>query len=82
MFGGKRRKAEKSLEELWNTMEMNCRNNYKDMAQDDLKEYEEKLNAYYSEGIITEEYYKRNDVKLKNKKEELKNYNHSQHIGW
>ena len=82
MFGGKRRKVEKSLEELWNTMEMNCRNNYKDMAQDDLKEYEEKLNAYYNEEIITEEYYKRNDVRLKNKKEELKNYNHSQHIGW
>ncbi len=63
-------------------MEMSCENNYKDMAHDALKEFEELLGQYYKEGIVTQPEYNSRHRKLEEKKEELKGYDHKQHIGW
>lgn len=82
MLFGKKKKAGKALDELWRSMEMSCENNYKDMAQDGLREFEECLEKYYQEGLVPQEDYHRRCKKLEEKKEELKGYDHKQHIGW
>ena len=82
MFGSKKRNARRALDEAWRKMEMSCENNYKDMAQDDLRDFEILLEKYRAEGILSpEEYQNRSDL-LAAKKTELKNYDHKQRIGW
>ncbi|MCH5267939.1 MAG: hypothetical protein J1E62_06310 [Lachnospiraceae bacterium] len=82
MFGSKQRKARKALDEAWRKMEMSCENNYKDMAQDDLRDFEALLEQYQSEGLLSPEEYESRSYRLADKKIELKNYDHKQHIGW
>lgn len=82
MFFGKKKKAKQALDMSWRSMEMSCENNYKDLAQDGLKEFEELLEKYHHEGLISSEDYQRKRQRLEDKKEELKGYNHKQHIGW
>ena len=82
MLFGKKRKAGKILDELWRSMEMSCENNYKDMAQDGLREFEECLERYYREALVSQEDYQRRCQRLEEKKVELTGYDHKQHIGW
>lgn len=82
MLFGKKKKARQELDNLWRSMEMSCENNYKDMAHDALKEFEELLVQYYQEGIVAQTEYNSRHRKLEEKKEELKGYDHKQHIGW
>lgn len=82
MLFGKRKKVVQTLDELWRTMEMSCENNYKDMAQDGLREYEETLEKYRQEGLLSPQQYSLRTQKLEKKKVELQGYNHKQHIGW
>lgn len=82
MLFGKRRKVVQTLDELWRAMEMSCENNYKDMAQDGLREYEECLEKYQQEGLLSQQQYSQRIQKLAEKKVELQGYDHKQHIGW
>lgn len=82
MLFGKKRKAKQRLDELWRAMEMSCENNYKDMAQDGLREFEEQLEQYHREQMMPEEDYRRRKQLLEEKKRELTGYDHKQHIGW
>lgn len=82
MLFGKKKKAKQELDGLWRSMEMSCENNYKDMAHDTLKEFEKLLEKYYQEGIVAQTEYNSRHRKLEAKKEELKGYDHKQHIGW
>ena len=82
MLFGKKRKASQTLDELWRAMEMSCENNYKDMAQDGLREYEECLEQYYREGLVASQQYEKRMQQLDEKKRELQGYDHKQHIGW
>lgn len=82
MVFGKKRKARQELAECWRAMEMSCENNYKDMAQDGLREYEEKLTQYHEQGLVSDSDYQENTRRLQEKKEELRGYDHKQHIGW
>ncbi len=82
MIFGKKKKAKQALDESWRSMEMSCENNYKDLAQEGLKEFEELLAEYYREDLISEKEYRRRTAALLAKKEELRGYNHKQHIGW
>lgn len=82
MLFGKRKKAMQRLDELWRTMEMSCENNYKDMAQDGLKEFEDCLEQYQKEGRISPRQYSELIRRLEQKKAELQGYDHKQRIGW
>ncbi|MDO4166630.1 MAG: hypothetical protein Q4D32_04430 [Eubacteriales bacterium] len=82
MFGSKKRKARQNLDASWRAMEMSCENNYKDMAQEGLREYEALLEQYYHDGLISQENYSSRHQKLATKKVELAGYDHKQHIGW
>lgn len=82
MLFGKRKKAAQNLDELWRSMEMSCENNYKDMAQDGLREYEECLEQYQQEGLLSSQQYTKRIQQLEEKKLELQGYDHKQHIGW
>ena len=82
MLFGKRKKAAQTLDELWRTMEMSCENNYKDMVQDGLREFEECLEKYQQEGLLSPQQYSKRIQKLEEKKIELQGYDHKQHIGW
>lgn len=82
MLFGKKKKAKQNLDELWRSMEMACENNYKDLAQEGLKDFQEALEAYYSQGLVSQEDYKKRCESLENKKKELTGYDHKQHIGW
>ncbi len=47
-----RNKAEKNIEEIIASLEMNMSNNYKDAAQESLQELQEKLAEYTEQGAI------------------------------
>ena len=82
MFGSKKRKARQALDESWRSMEMSCENNYKDMAQEGLRDFETLLEQYYNEDLISEEDYAKRREQLAQKKIELSGYDHKQRIGW
>lgn len=80
MFGSRKRNAKQSLNESWRAMEMSCENNYKDMAQEGLREFEKLLEQYYQDGLISERDYAKRQEMLADKKVELTGYNHKQRI--
>lgn len=82
LFGKKKNKAEQELQEKYDAFQKSFENNYKDLAMIHLKEYGGMLDVYKESGKISEEYYQREKELVAKKQEELKNFNHSQHIGW
>ena len=69
-------KAEKELDDIIQRLEMNMSNNYKDNAQDNLKEFEIKLNELrYSEKIKGKVFSKYEAI-LSEYKEKMKGYSH------
>ncbi len=82
MFRSKKRKARQALDESWRSMEMSCENNYKDMAQEGLRDFETLLEQYYNEDLISEDDYAKRREQLAQKKVELSGYDHKQRIGW
>ncbi len=69
-------KAEKELDAIIQRLEMNMSNNYKDNAQDDLKELEIKYNELLSLGKIKDKTLSRYQAILDGYKEKLKGYSH------
>lgn len=82
MLFGKKKKAKQHLEELWRSMEMACENNYKDLAQEELKDFELTLEEYNDQGLVAQEDYRKRLEQLEEKKKKLTGYDHKQHIGW
>lgn len=69
-------KAEKELDNIIKRLEMNMSNNYKDNAQDNLKELEASINALRaSSGIKTSVLSKYESI-LETYKEKMKGYSH------
>ena len=69
-------KAEKELDNIIQRLEMNMSNNYKDNAQDNLKELEASINALRaSSGIKTSVLSKYESI-LESYKEKMKGYSH------
>lgn len=82
MLFGKKKRAKQHLDELWRSMEMACENNYKDLAQEELRDFERMLEEYNVQGLVAQEDFGRRQEKLAEKKKELTGYDHKQHIGW
>ena len=69
-------RAEKELDDIIQRLEMNMSNNYKDNAQENLKEFEIKLNELrYSEKIKDKAVSKYESI-LDSYKEKMKGYSH------
>lgn len=71
-------KAEKELDGIIHRLEMNMSNNYKDNAQDDLKDLEEAINALKSSGGIKPGVLAKYEGILKELKEKMKGYSHKE----
>ena len=71
-------KAEKELDGIIHRLEMNMSNNYKDNAQDDLKDLEEAINALRSSGGIKPGALAEYEGILNELKEKMKGYSHKE----
>ena len=69
-------RAEKELDGIIQRLEMNMSNNYKDNAQDDLKDLEETINALRSSGGIKPGALEKYEGILDELKEKMKGYSH------
>ena len=69
-------KAEKELDSIIQRLEMNMSNNYKDNAQDNLKELETTVNAMRGSGSLKPGALSRYESILDLYKEKMKGYSH------
>lgn len=69
-------KAEKELDSIIHRLEMNMSNNYKDNAQDDLKELEAALNAMKAEGKLKPVILTKYETILSEYQIKMKGYSH------
>ena len=69
-------KAEKELDNIIQRLEMNMSNNYKDNAQDNLKELEASINALQASGSIKPGVLSKYESILESYKEKMKGYSH------
>ena len=69
-------KAEKELDSIIQRLNMNMSNNYKDNAQDDLKDLETTINAFRTLGTVKPGVLSRYEGILDELKEKMKGYSH------
>ena len=69
-------KAEKELDEIIRSLEMNMSNNYKDNAQDNLKELASALNSIRESGALKPKALDKYDAILSDYQEKMKGYSH------
>ena len=69
-------KAEKELDAIIQRLNMNMSNNYKDNAQDDLKEFEMMLDGLQASGDAKPRVLEKYGVILDELKEKMKGYSH------
>ena len=69
-------KEEKKLDNIIQRLEMDMSNNYKDNAQDDLKELEAKMNAVRNSGKIKDKVIAKYEAIIDEYKEKMKGYSH------
>ena len=69
-------KAEKELDAVIQRLEMNMSNNYKDNAQDDLKELEAMIDAFKTLGTVKPNILTKYAGILNDLKEKMKGYSH------
>ncbi len=69
-------KAEKELDEIIQRLEMNMANNYKDNAQDNLKELVTALNGMCKSGTLKPKVFDKYDEILSSYQEKMKGYSH------
>ena len=68
--------AEKDLDRIIQSLERNMSNNYKDNAQDNLKELGIKLNELHDSGNIKDKVFLKYEGILNEYKEKMKGYSH------
>lgn len=76
MFNSKSKQAKKTIEGLFNELQMNLSNNYKDLAHDAKKEISIKLEEYYKKGDIKEKEYLNFKKKLDEYENKMVGYHH------
>ncbi len=69
-------KAEKELDGIIQSLNMNMSNNYKDNAQDDLKEFEATINGLKTSGGTKASTLAKHEGILDELKEKMKGYSH------
>jgi hypothetical protein len=69
-------KAEKELDAIIQRLNMNMSNNYKDNAQDDLKELEKTIDSLRSSGDVKQGVLAKYECVLNELKDKMKGYSH------
>ena len=69
-------KEEKELDSIMQRLQMDLSNNYKDNAQDDLKEFEAAMNGMRTSGKIKDKVLAKYEAALGEYKEQMKDYSH------
>ena len=69
-------KYEKNLDEIINRLEMNMSNNYKDNAQDNLRELEARLNSFKESGKMKPAIIGKYENIIADYKENMKGFTH------
>ncbi|MBR5406668.1 MAG: hypothetical protein IK111_03385 [Lachnospiraceae bacterium] len=69
-------KEEEKLDKVIQRLQMNMSNNYKDNAQDDLKELEATMNAVRTSGKLKDKALAKYEAILDEYKEKMKGYSH------
>lgn len=76
-------KQVKELEEMVARVDMNMKNNYKDAAQSDFKEFEKKLEEYSQSGALKPQQQKAFEEQRDIYKKKLKGFSHAeQRASW
>lgn len=71
-------KAEKELDSIIQRLEMDMSNNYKDNAQDDLKEFGNRLDSMRSSGMIKGKKLLKYEAILAGYREKMQGYSHKE----
>lgn len=76
MFNSKGKAAKKEIEDLFNEIQINLENNYKDLAIGARKKCEERLNYYESTGELRDKDYKKLKARLDDYTKRMEGYHH------
>ncbi len=76
MFNSKGKQAKKEIEELFNEIQINLENNYKDLAIGARKKAEARLKDIEATGELKEKDYKRLKTKLDDYTKRMEGYHH------
>lgn len=76
MFGGKNKQYKKEIEELFNEIQINLENNYKDLAIGARKKAEIRLNQLKDENNLKDKDYQKLKAKLDDFTKRMEGYHH------
>ena len=76
MFGGKNKQYKKEIEKLFNEIQINLENNYKDLAIGARKKAEIRLNQLKDENNLKDKDYQKLKVKLDDFTKRMEGYHH------
>ncbi len=76
MFDSKGKQVKKEIESLFNEIQINLENNYKDLAIGARKKAEERLKSIESTGELKEKDYKKLKSKLEDYTKRMEGYHH------
>ncbi len=76
MFNSKSKQIKKEIEDLFNDIQINLENNYKDLAIGARKKAEEKLASVEKTGELKDKDYKKLKAKLDDYTNRMKGYHH------
>ncbi len=73
-------KKNAELEALFDSVNMNCRNNYKDAAQEDYQTYLRRLEELKESGKLNDKMYKKYKEMADSISQKMANYNHNNNV--
>lgn len=76
MFNSKSKQACKEMEKLFNEIQINLENNYKDLAISARKRAQSKLNELKSSGILTDKHYDKLKERMDSYIKRMEGYHH------
>lgn len=76
MFNSKSKKAKKEIEEIFNDIQINLENNYKDLAIDARKKAEARLEELKTSGELSDKDYKKLKIKMDDFTKRMEGYHH------
>ncbi len=73
-------KKNDELEILFDSVNMNCRNNYKDAAQEDYQKFLKRLEELREAGKLNDKLYKKYSDMAESIRDKMENYNHNNNV--
>ncbi len=70
----------KELDDLFDSVNMNCRNNYKDAAQEDYQTFLKRIEELKAEGKLNDKAYQKYRDLASSISDKMSNYNHNNNV--